>query len=106
MLLMQQLHGMPHPSGGAMRSFLILGLVVLGFQFGCGAGEADPGMQSDLTSREDALLRCTANFHVTYYSDATHNTEVGTELCICGNAPIRVGIRSAHAVQDYYEECS
>ncbi|MFY2564103.1 hypothetical protein ACN469_41315 [Corallococcus terminator] len=105
MLLMQQPHEAPHPSGGAMRSLLMLGLTVLGFQFGCGAGEVDPGAQSDLTSREDSLLRCTADFYLTYYSDATYTTQVGTERCVCDRTPTRTGIRTAYAIEHYYEEC-
>lgn len=88
-----------------MRSLLMLGLTVLGFQFGCGAGEADPGAQSDLTSREDSLLRCTADYRITYYSSATYTTVVGTEECVCDRTPTRTGVRSSYQRQDWYEEC-
>ncbi|NTX39404.1 hypothetical protein FJV41_33730 [Myxococcus llanfairpwllgwyngyllgogerychwyrndrobwllllantysiliogogogochensis] len=88
-----------------MRSLLVLGLTVLGFQFGCGAGEADPGMQSDLTSREDSLVRCIADYYITYYSDATYTTAVGSERCTCNRTPTRTGVQTDFAVENYYEEC-
>jgi len=88
-----------------MRSLLMLGLTVLGFQFGCGAGEADPGAQSDLTSREDPLVRCIADYYITYYSDATYTTAVGSERCVCGRTPTRTGIETDYPRENYYEEC-
>ncbi|WP_163870230.1 hypothetical protein [Myxococcus eversor] len=89
-----------------MRSLLMLGLAVLGLQFGCGAGEADPGTQSDLTSREDSLVRCIANYSITFYSDATLTTAVGTERCVCDRTPTRTGTQTDYAVENYYEDCA
>nr|AYM52992.1 hypothetical protein [Myxococcus fulvus] len=88
-----------------MRQLLILGLAVIGLQFGCGGGEADMGMQSDLTSREDPLLRCLSEYRITYYTDATLSTWAGTERCYCGRTPALTGSRTDFGVEDFISEC-
>lgn len=87
-----------------MRSFLILGLAVVGLQFGCGVEETDSATQPELASREDRLI-CLSESITTYYSDATYTTEVGTDACYCGATPVRTGSRSPYFIEQTLAEC-
>ncbi len=88
-----------------MRQLLILGFAVIGLQFGCGGDEADMGMQPDLASHEDRLLRCTTETYIVYYTDATYTTVAGTWRCECGRTPTRTGVETAFEVEQYSNEC-
>lgn len=84
---------------------LILGLSVIGLQFGCGVDTADMGTQPELASREDQLYRCLSESLIVYYSDATLTTSVGTERCYCGRTPTLTGVRSDFWIENYSYEC-
>jgi hypothetical protein len=88
-----------------MRTLLILGLAVVGLQFGCGVDEADMGAQADLASREDPLYICLTDSLIVYYSDNTYTTEVGSDRCFCNDWPIRTGRRSSYFIEYVNEEC-
>ncbi|AGC46599.1 hypothetical protein MYSTI_05320 [Myxococcus stipitatus DSM 14675] len=85
-----------------MRLRLILGFALVAAQLGCGGAEAP----SELATREDPLLRCATDHYIVFYSDASHTTEVGTELCVCDRTPARTGTRSAYPDVVYSYECS
>lgn len=87
-----------------MRSFLILGLAVVGFQFGCGLDDTDRGLEPEVDSQEQRIICLTESF-VTYYSDAAHTTVVGTERCYCGSTPDRTGRRTPFFVEESLGEC-
>lgn len=88
-----------------MRTLMMLGFVVVGLQFGCGAGEGDMNMQSDLTSREDQLFICRTDHRIIFYSDAAHTTQVGDEQCYCNKFPSLIGRRTTFGELIYSEEC-
>lgn len=88
-----------------MRSLLILGLAVIGVQFGCGVDEADMGTQPELASREDALYICNTDSLTVFYSDATYTTEVGSDRCFCNSTPLRTGRRTMYSTVEYSEAC-
>lgn len=88
-----------------MRTLVILGLAVVGLQFGCGAGGADLEPQSDLTAREDQLVICRTDHRIIFYSDAAHTTQVGDEQCYCNKFPSLIGRRTTFRELVYSEEC-
>ncbi|MFP2901260.1 hypothetical protein [Corallococcus sp. 4LFB] len=88
-----------------MRRSLMLGLAVIGVQFGCGMDEADQRATPELAAREDSLYRCTSDSLTVYYSDATYTTEVGSDRCYCGRTPLRTGVMTDYAVTKYSEDC-
>ncbi|WP_426730471.1 hypothetical protein [Myxococcus faecalis] len=88
-----------------MRTLLMLGLAVVGLQFGCGGDEALPEAPTEMASQEAALLICTSEFFVEFYSDATYTTQVGTERCYCGRTPSRTGVRTAYYIEYGGAEC-
>lgn len=88
-----------------MRRSLMLGLAVVGLQFGCGMDEAEQRAASEPERRVDALYRCTTDSLTIYYSDATYTTEVGSDRCFCGRTPLRTGQMTAYALTGFSEEC-
>ncbi|RKG56557.1 hypothetical protein D7X30_23630 [Corallococcus sp. AB011P] len=83
----------------------MLGLAVIGVQFGCGMEEAEQRATSELAAREDALYRCTTDSLTIYYSDATYTTEVGSDRCFCGRTPLRTGQMTGYALIGFSEDC-
>lgn len=88
-----------------MRRYWMLGLAVVGMQFGCGMDEAEQQATSELAAREDALYRCLTDSLTVYYSDATYTTEVGSDRCFCGSTPLRTGMFSPYALTAFSEDC-
>lgn len=88
-----------------MRTLMILGLAVVGLQFGCGPGEAEMEAASELTSHEAQLRICTDEAVIAYYTDATYTTRVGTERCRCNRTPTLDGERTDFERLISFREC-
>ncbi|GHG82906.1 hypothetical protein [Comamonas sp. JC664] len=88
-----------------MRTLLMVGLAVVGLQFGCGVDGGAGDAPLDVSSSEAPLVRCLTDSLTVYYSDATYSTEVGSDRCFCGSTPIRSGSRTPYFVEYINGEC-
>lgn len=92
-----------------MRANIIGGLLAAVLAVGCGGTEADVDTPSDVTSSEASALVVTCgyrNYDVTYYTDSTHTTVVGTGSCRCGELLQVTGSTSSYSVVREYKRCT